>query len=55
MRSLLALVAGLLSAVGLIAVQSWTVQVFHDSCRLWHEPPAWSYFCPPSTRHGATR
>lgn len=52
MRSLLALVAGVVLAFAFIAVQSWAVQVLHDSCRIWHEPPAWSSFCPPSTRHG---
>jgi hypothetical protein len=52
MRTLLVAIAGVALAFGFLAVNSWLVQVLHDSCRLWHEPPAWSFLCPPSTRHG---
>jgi hypothetical protein len=47
-----AIVVWLLVALGVVAVSSFSVQVFHDSCRYWTEPPAWASFCPPSTRHG---
>lgn len=55
MRSLAAVAAGFALALGFVAAQSWLVQLVHDSCRLWHEPPPWAFACPPSTRHGAPR
>lgn len=33
-------------------LQTAALQYWHDSCRYWNEPPPWSSFCPPSTKHG---